>query len=283
MPIEYLTGEQVISRLLAVLGTCGWSFRILQHDIHLEADEVWVLGELRLLLNADDPVVRQQFGSSKIKRARATGAPLDIGFDLKSAATDCLKKCATLVGVGLYLTHKRRNAQDHRRQLSQTRRGSVSSDRAHKQTRDARRPGLARLGDSPELRAVRRAATGDADPRRWRMDASRTGCLHPTPAQPDVVRNLCTHRPRRNSANTRWSQQPCRIATVKCSGIAQSTGARPTLSWNALRRVSHRNPGPFTHRHGRTPVHEFAPIPLVNRTTQIRRSQFDQEATTIRR
>lgn len=104
--IDYLTGEQVISRLLAVLGTCGWSFRILQHDIHLEADEVWVLGELRLLLNADDPVVRQQFGSSKIKRARATGAPLDIGFDLKSAATDCLKKCATLVGVGLYLTHK---------------------------------------------------------------------------------------------------------------------------------------------------------------------------------
>jgi hypothetical protein len=43
VPIEYLTGEQVISRLLAALGTCGWSFRILQHDVHLEADEVWVL------------------------------------------------------------------------------------------------------------------------------------------------------------------------------------------------------------------------------------------------
>ena len=42
----------------------------------------------------------------QIKRHRNTGAPLDIGFDLKSAATDCLKKCATLVGVGLYLTRK---------------------------------------------------------------------------------------------------------------------------------------------------------------------------------
>jgi len=104
--IDYLTGEQVISRLLEVLGVCGWSFRILEHDIHPEADEVWVLGELRLLLNPDDLIVRQQFGSSKIKRARSTGVPLDIGFDLKSAATDCLKKCATLVGVGLYLTHK---------------------------------------------------------------------------------------------------------------------------------------------------------------------------------
>jgi hypothetical protein len=104
--IDYLTGEQVISRLLNVLGASGWSFSVLQHDIHPEADEVWVLGELKLLLTPGDPVVRQQFGSSKIKRARSTGVPLDIGFDLKSAATDCLKKCATLVGVGLYLTHK---------------------------------------------------------------------------------------------------------------------------------------------------------------------------------
>ena len=180
VPIEYLTGEQVISRLLAVLGSCGWSFRVLQHDIHLEAYEVWVLGELRLSLNADDPVVRQQFGSSKIKRARATGAPLDIGFDLKSAATDCLKKCATLVGVGLYLTHKEEErpgppspAHPNAARQREQRRG------AQQQKTDTETPGLARLGDSAELRALRRAATGDADPRRWRMDASRTCCPHP--------------------------------------------------------------------------------------------------------
>jgi len=104
--IEYLTGEQVISRLLEVLGACGWSFRILEHGINSEADEVWVLGELQLLLDPDDRVVRQQFGSAKIKRSRSTGAPLEIGYDLKAAATDCLKKCATLIGVGLYLTRK---------------------------------------------------------------------------------------------------------------------------------------------------------------------------------
>jgi len=104
--IEYLTGEQVISRLLEVLGASGWSFRILEHGINSEADEVWVLGELHLLLDPDDRVVRQQFGSAKIKRSRSTGAPLEIGYDLKAAATDCLKKCATLIGVGLYLTRK---------------------------------------------------------------------------------------------------------------------------------------------------------------------------------
>jgi hypothetical protein len=31
---------------------------------------------------------------------------MDIGFDLKGAATDALKKCASLVGVGLYLWKK---------------------------------------------------------------------------------------------------------------------------------------------------------------------------------
>jgi len=104
--IEYLTGEQVISRLLEVLGASGWSFRIIEHGINSEADEVWVLGELQLLLDPDARVVRQQFGSAKIKRSRSTGAPLEIGYDLKAAATDCLKKCATLIGVGLYLTRK---------------------------------------------------------------------------------------------------------------------------------------------------------------------------------
>src|SRR5712691_6456236 len=142
--IDYLTGEQVISRLLAVLGTCGWSFRILQHNIHLEADEVWVLGELRLLINVDNPVVRQQFGSSKIKRSRATGAPLDIGFDLKSAATDCLKKCATLVGVGLYLTRK----DEERPGPSSATQPNGARQREQRQTTASKRPAPKDQGSS---------------------------------------------------------------------------------------------------------------------------------------
>jgi hypothetical protein len=51
-------------------------------------------------------VTRQQFGSQKIKRSRSSGAPLDLGFDLKGAATDAMKKCASLLGVGLYLSRK---------------------------------------------------------------------------------------------------------------------------------------------------------------------------------
>jgi hypothetical protein len=105
--LEYVTGEQVTTRLNDELGFMNWSFRILEHGIHAEADECWALGELAVTANEGRTIVRrQQFGSQKIKRSRSSGLPMDIGFDLKGAATDALKKCASLVGVGLYLWHK---------------------------------------------------------------------------------------------------------------------------------------------------------------------------------
>lgn len=103
--VTFVSGEQVISRLNEVLGVFGWSFRVLDKEIHAESDEAWVLGELEATIDGQR-VVRQQFGSQKIKRQRSTGAPLDIGFDWKGAGTDCLKKCATTIGVALYLSEK---------------------------------------------------------------------------------------------------------------------------------------------------------------------------------
>lgn len=103
--LEYITGEQAVSRLNDELGFSNWSFKIIEHGIHAEADECWVLGELAVFLEGRE-VVRQQFGSQKVKRSRSSGTPLDIGFDLKGAGTDALKKCASLVGVALYLWKK---------------------------------------------------------------------------------------------------------------------------------------------------------------------------------
>lgn len=103
--LEYHTGEQITSKLNELLGFMNWSFAITTHGIHAEADECWVLGELTVTLDGRT-VTRQQFGSQKIKRSRSSGTPLDIGFDLKGAATDCLKKCASLIGIGLYLWAK---------------------------------------------------------------------------------------------------------------------------------------------------------------------------------
>jgi len=103
--LTYISGEQVVSRLNEVLGVGGWSFRVLRHEINAEADEAWALGELVARIE-ERTVTRQQFGSQKLRRSRSTGAPLDLGFDLKGAATDAMKKCASLLGVGLYLSRK---------------------------------------------------------------------------------------------------------------------------------------------------------------------------------
>lgn len=106
--IPYLSGEQVASRLNEVLGVHNWSYRILEHGHNEEADEVWALGELAATI-AGHMVVRQQFGSQKIKRSRRDKLILNLGDDKKAAGTDAMKKCASLLGIGLYLSRKTQN------------------------------------------------------------------------------------------------------------------------------------------------------------------------------
>ncbi|RKZ02511.1 hypothetical protein DRQ25_18540 [Candidatus Fermentibacteria bacterium] len=45
-------------------------------------------------------VKKTQFGRSEVKIKRDSGEPLDFGNDMKAAASDCLKKCASLMGIG---------------------------------------------------------------------------------------------------------------------------------------------------------------------------------------
>lgn len=113
---DYFTGEQCLTRLNEQ-GPGFFDFEITEHGISAEADEVWVLGKLTCRVIEPDPlcqgelrvqhVVKMQFGSQKLKRSRSSGQVLDLGFDLKGAATDALKKCASQIGVGLYLWKKR--------------------------------------------------------------------------------------------------------------------------------------------------------------------------------
>jgi hypothetical protein len=131
--VTFITGEQCATRCNEVLGVGHWYTKIIEHGIHPEADEVWVLTEMGAYID-DQWVVHQQFGSQKIKRSRSTGAPLDIGFDLKGGATDAFKKCASLFGIALYLSHKRPPAQrgnnNQRQQSRPQQRQAFTSDRA---------------------------------------------------------------------------------------------------------------------------------------------------------
>lgn len=83
--LDYIEGHTVVKRLNDSF-EANWSFAILKHEILKETDEVVVLGEL-----SANGIVKTQFGSSKITRARETGELISLADDLKAAATDSLK------------------------------------------------------------------------------------------------------------------------------------------------------------------------------------------------
>lgn len=93
----YVPAADVIGRLNGVLGVNGWSFTVLREGF--TATEAWALGELVATIDGET-VRRQQYGNENIvmgKQERPTG---DL---MKKAGTDSLKKCATLIGIALYL------------------------------------------------------------------------------------------------------------------------------------------------------------------------------------
>ncbi len=95
--LDYVEGHAVIQRLNDALDG-NWSFEVVEHGVIEEHGEVLVLGRL-----STEIVTKTQFGSSVITRAKETGDVISLADDFKAAATDALKKCATQLGVGLYL------------------------------------------------------------------------------------------------------------------------------------------------------------------------------------
>ncbi|MBW2023683.1 MAG: hypothetical protein JRI51_12760, partial [Deltaproteobacteria bacterium] len=104
--LDYVEGHTVIKRLNDAFDG-KWSFEILRCKILEKEDEVVVLGRL-----SADGVVKCQFGSSRITRAKDSGQIISLSDDLKAAATDSLKKCATMLGVGLYLYNGDKSLHD---------------------------------------------------------------------------------------------------------------------------------------------------------------------------
>jgi len=92
---DYIETADVIRRLNTAFDG-EWSFEIVEHQ--QLCDEVVVLGKLTA-----QGISKMQFGSHKITKSKKDGEPVQIGFDLKSAASDCLKKVSTHFGVALHL------------------------------------------------------------------------------------------------------------------------------------------------------------------------------------
>lgn len=92
--LSYVETTSIIARLN--LGCTSWNFEIVEHCV--QENEVFVIGKLTV----DDGTVKMAFGGSSIT-TDAHGRVVSIADDFKSAASDALKKAATLLGIGAEL------------------------------------------------------------------------------------------------------------------------------------------------------------------------------------
>src|SRR5688500_4521568 len=100
---SYVEHGYVTERLNMVFGF-NWDFEVV--DKQMLEDEVIVEAKLTVRTPAGQTIVKTQFGGADIKRHASgarSGRPLSIADDYKAAASDALKKCASLLGIGLDL------------------------------------------------------------------------------------------------------------------------------------------------------------------------------------
>ena len=93
--LSYVEGHEYVKRLNDAFDG-QWSFEIVSHEVN--DSEVIVIGRLTA-----GGITKSAFGGCAVKRAKDTGEVISLADDLKAAATDALKKCSSLLGVGLHL------------------------------------------------------------------------------------------------------------------------------------------------------------------------------------
>ena len=101
---EYVTGGYVKKCLNLMFGW-DWDFEIIKEDVMIECKEVVVKGRLTCRSNGRT-IVKMQYGNKDIIFKKGTSLPLSVGNDLKAAATDCLKKCASEIGIASDIYNK---------------------------------------------------------------------------------------------------------------------------------------------------------------------------------
>ena len=93
--LSYIEVPEYIKRLNNVFDY-NWSFEIEEEKI--ESGFVVVRGKLMA-----EGISKSQYGTSQITLSKDSGEVVSIGDDFKAAASDALKKCSSLFGIGLHL------------------------------------------------------------------------------------------------------------------------------------------------------------------------------------
>ncbi len=118
--------DAVTRRLNDVFGS-SWSFEIIRNDFLPPQDPTQIVVLARIIVKGEfGDIVKEAFGQANI--SRQDGIILNIGFDMKAAASDALKKAATLLGVGLYLYGEARESRRVAQQIAPRPQGSFPPD-----------------------------------------------------------------------------------------------------------------------------------------------------------
>ena len=91
---DYVPGWYVTKVLNFVFGW-NWNFEVIREG--KEGDQVYVLGKLTVKSEDGKEIVKTQYGRAELKKKESKY--MDYGNDLKAAATDSLKKCASMLGI----------------------------------------------------------------------------------------------------------------------------------------------------------------------------------------
>ncbi len=115
---QYVTGTY-FKKVLNLMFGWNWDFEIMDEIVNLEAAQVIIKGKLTVR-TGNQTIIRMQYGRQDLKykndfllddkgnkvmgtngypKKFKTTIPLDLGNDLKGAATDALKKCASELGI----------------------------------------------------------------------------------------------------------------------------------------------------------------------------------------
>ncbi len=100
---SYVPVAYVQQKLNQIFGW-AWDFEVKSHGVEIESKQIWVLGKLTVKIPANNTptgyveLTKEQFGQSEVKMLK-TGGVMNLGNDLKAAASDALKKCASQFGI----------------------------------------------------------------------------------------------------------------------------------------------------------------------------------------
>lgn len=98
---DYVAGSYVTQVLNSLFGF-NWSFEVvtsMQEAIATaNTGTVVVQGRLKVKIG-DEWITKEQYGRKEVAYKKGTSDPLDFGNDMKAAATDAKKKCASELGL----------------------------------------------------------------------------------------------------------------------------------------------------------------------------------------